>query len=163
MSYDFCSFSHIWGWASWRRVWRDYDVNFSYWEEAKKDKNKRKSLFINMREEIYFSSFISDTLRKENGKDTWDVQLLYMLRAQNRLSVYPSVNLVTNIGLSSESATHTNKPSRKTRRAFVEAQTISFPLQHPQYMLSNKKINATTFRKNFFSYKRLLRYFLKLY
>ena len=29
LSYDFCSISHIWGWASWRRVWKNYDVNFS--------------------------------------------------------------------------------------------------------------------------------------
>jgi hypothetical protein len=163
LSYDFCSISHIWGWASWRRVWKNYDVNFSYWEEAKSNKNKRKSLFKNLREEIYFSSFISDTLKKEKGINTWDVQLLYMLRIQNQLSIYPTVNLVTNIGLSGENATHTRSSSHKVRRSYIKSQNIAFPLQHPKYVLASKKIDTTTFQKLFFSYKRVIRYFLKLY
>jgi hypothetical protein len=161
LSYDFCSVSHIWGWASWRRVWQNYDVNFPYWKEAQKDKNKRKSLFKNLHEEIYFSSFISDTLRGDKGINTWDVQYLYMLRVQNRLSIYPAVNLVANIGLNVTEATHTT--SRKARKSYVVPQAIHFPLSHPAYVLPNHRIDRVTLQKKFFSYKRLLRYFLKLY
>jgi hypothetical protein len=161
LSYDFCSISHIWGWASWRRVWKDYDVNFAYWRYAQSDKNKRKSLFRNLREEIYFSSFISDTLKRNKGINTWDVQYLYMLRVQNQLSIYPTVNLVTNIGLNLAMATHTT--SRKAMKSYILSQTISFPLRHPKYILPNYRIDRITFKKKFFSYKRLLRYFMKLY
>jgi hypothetical protein len=161
LSYDFCSVSHIWGWASWRRVWQNYDLNFSYWEEAKEDKNMRKSLFKNLNEEIYFSSFISDTLKGNKGINTWDVQYLYMLRVQNRLSVYPAVNLVTNIGLNLTEATHTT--SRRAMKSYVLSQAIGFPLSHPAYVMPNKRIDHITLKKKFFSCKRLLRYFLKLY
>jgi hypothetical protein len=161
LSYDFCSMSHIWGWASWRRVWKNYDVKFSYWEEAQKDKNKRKSLFKNLREKIYFSSFISDTLRGDKGINTWDVQYLYMLRVHNQLSVYPVVNLVTNIGLHSTNATHT--VSRKAMKSYILSEPISYPLVHPRYVLPNRSIDDKTFKKKFFSYKRLVRYFLKAY
>ncbi|MDR1120646.1 MAG: hypothetical protein LBM08_06975 [Dysgonamonadaceae bacterium] len=161
LSYDFCSIAHIWGWATWRRVWKNYDVKFPYWTETETNKNKRKSLFKSFREEIYFSSFIPDALKERNNIHTWDVQYLYMLRIQNQLSIYPAVNLVTNIGLNTEDATHTM--SKKTTKSCVDAQAIPFPLQHPQYILPNRKIDDITFKKRFFSYKRLVRYFLRLY
>jgi hypothetical protein len=159
-SYDFCSFAHIWGWASWRRVWKNYDVNFSYWIEAQEDKNKRKSLFKNLQEEIYFSSFISDTLKGGKGINTWDAQYLYMLRVENQLSIYPSENLVTNIGLNSVEATHTKN---KNSKLFVPARKIEFPLIHPFYIMASRNIDDTTIRKLYFSYKRLFRFIFKLY
>jgi hypothetical protein len=161
LSYDFSSICHIWGWASWRRVWKNYDVDFPFWNEAKNDKIKRKSFFVNLNEEIYFSSFISDALKKNNGLNTWDVQYYCMLRVQNQLSIYPAVNLVTNIGLSSPDATHT--VSKKAVKSCIEAETISFPLKHPKYFLPNWSIDSFTLRKKFFSYTRLVRYFLRLY
>jgi len=161
LSYDFCSISHIWGWASWRRVWKNYDVNFTYWNEARINNKKRKSLFKNLREEIYFSSFLSDTLAGNKGINTWDVQYFYMLRVQNQLSIYPAVNLVTNIGITSINATH--KVSRNTKKLIVQAQPLEFPLKHPSYMIANYSIDSLTFRKLFFSYKRLFRFFFDLH
>jgi len=157
LSYDFCSCPHIWGWATWRRVWKNYDVHFPFWEEQK---NKRPSLFVSRREKIYFSTFISDVLNNRNGINTWDTQYWFSLRIQSQLSVYPSVNLVTNIGLSNPDATHTSKKNGK--QAVPEA-NISFPLKHPLYVLRNKKLDDTTIKKLFFSWKRLVRYFLNLY
>lgn len=158
LSYDFCSISHIWGWASWRRAWNNYDVDFSFWNDTRQDKCRRKSIFKSLREEIYFSSFISDTLAGNKGINTWDVQYLFMLRAQNQLSIYPAVNLVTNIGLNNPNATHTNK---KGRGNYVLSEPIAFPLSHPRYILANSEIDRRTVRCKFFSYKRLLRYFVR--
>ena len=158
VSYDFCSFSHIWGWASWRRVWKNYDVNFSYWRDAQSNSFLKDSLFRNIREKIYFTSFIDDTLQNINGINTWDVQYLFMLRVQNQLSVYPQVNLVTNIGLNSPDATHTKGNSKY----YIESEEIKLPLKHPRYILANKSIDICTVKNNFFSYKRLLRYMFNL-
>ena len=159
-SYNFCSVSHIWGWASWRRVWKDYNVNFPYWTEARTDGYKKKSLFINKKEEIYFSTFLSDVLGRHKGINTWDTQYYFMHRLQSRLSIYPKVNLVTNIGLHSIEATHTTK---KNDDLFVVSESIEFPLKHPTYVTSNKEIDYLTVAKCFFSYKRLIRYILGLY
>jgi len=156
LSYDFCSCSHIWGWASWRRVWKNFDLNLSFWEEQK---NKRASLFINKREEIYFSSFIPDTLANKKNLSAWDTQYWFSLRLQNQLSVYPAVNLVTNIGLGDPNATHT---AIKKEKHSIPISTVNFPLKHPQYVLRNKNIDDMTTKKLFFSWKRLARYFLNL-
>ncbi|MDR2917603.1 MAG: hypothetical protein LBV74_22655 [Tannerella sp.] len=160
LSYNFCSFSHIWGWASWRRVWKNYDVDFSFWEEAKKDKNKKRNLLRNTREILYFSSYISDAIYENRGMSTWDVQYLFMLRVQNQLSVYPAVNLVTNIGLNNPNATNTQKSGTKN---CVPASVIPFPLKHPRYIMENRAINKYIMKHNFFSYGRILRYILNDY
>ena len=157
LSYDFCACIHIWGWATWRRVWKNYDVDFSFWKEQKE---KRSFLFINKWEEIYFSSFVSDVLNSRNGINTWDTQYWFTLRLQNQLTVYPAINLVTNIGLNDLNATHTTKTKEKYS---IPASNISLPLKHPQYVLRNKKLDDVTIKKIFFSWKRLARYFLHQY
>ena len=157
LSYDFCSCTHIWGWASWRRVWKNYDVNFPFWENREK---KRSFLFRSKREEIYFSSFLSDAIHGRNNINTWDTQYWFTLRTQNQLAIYPAVNLVTNIGLGNADASHTSKRSEKQ---LVPTYRIHFPLKHPEYVLRNKELDNKTVEKLFFSWKRLIRYFLKLY
>ncbi len=117
------------------------------------------NIFNTPRERIYFSSFISDTL--ENKINTWDVQYLFMLRVQNQLSIYPSVNLVTNIGLFSSDATHT--VAKQTSKLYVKSQVIKPPLKHPKYVFRNKKLDDRISKRNFFSWKRLLRYLLNDY
>jgi len=157
LSYDFCTYPHIWGWASWRRVWKNYNVNFPFWEEQKE---KRSFLFYSKQEEIYFSSYISDVLNEKNGINTWDTQYLFSLRLQNQLSIYPCVNLVTNIGLGDSNAVHTAK---KKEKHAVSVSTVHFPLKHPQYVLRNRKTDNMTVKHLFFSWKRWARYFLKRY
>ena len=156
-SYDFCLYSHIWGWATWRRAWKNYDVNFPFWDEQK---DKRSFLFRNMWDKIYYSSFIPDTVHSRNGINTWDTQWFFTLRLQNQLSIYPSINLVENIGLGDPNAVHTSK---KVKKYLVSAAPIAFPLKHPQYFLRNKKIDKRAIRRLHFSYKRLARFFLNLY
>ena len=142
-SYDFCNIIHIWGWATWRRVWKNMDVNFPFWE---KYPERRKSLFCNKWEEIYFNSFIPDALYHRHGLNPWGVFYYYMLRTQHQLSIYPSVNLVTNIGLGDPNATHTTKNAHKL---FVPSTPIHFPLKHPEYIMCNREIDRKAVRNNF--------------
>jgi hypothetical protein len=157
LSYDFCSITHIWGWATWRRVWKNVEVDFPFWIKYKK---RRSSLFCNKWEEIYFTSFISDALSHKNGLNPWAVFYYYSLRLQHQLSIYPAVNMVSNIGLNDTNATHTLKASSKL---YVPAQKMNFPLQHPDFVMDNKTINRKAVLNNFFSYKRLVRYIFDMY
>lgn len=43
-SYYYATNPHIWGWASWRSVWEDYDVNMNALPKLKKDQAFRESL-----------------------------------------------------------------------------------------------------------------------
>lgn len=157
LSYDFCSITHIWGWATWRRVWKNVDFSSSVWN---KNMYLNDSLYCNILEKIYFASFFSDALANRNGLNPWGVFYYFALRLQHQLSIYPSVNLVTNIGLNDPNATHTKK---HTSKFYVQSKSINFPLKHPQYVINNKSIDDVEIRKHFFSYKRIIRYFLKNY
>ncbi|MCD7850872.1 MAG: hypothetical protein LUH63_14745 [Parabacteroides sp.] len=155
MSYDFCSITHVWGWATWRRVWEKVNVDFPFWKESEE---KRSWLFYNKWEEIYFSSFISDSLSNRHGLNPWAVFYYFSLRLQHQLSIYPSVNLVTNIGLGDVNATHTVKQNHVL---YVPSSPMTFPLKHPTYVLNNHLINTKDIFKHFFSYKRLMRYIFR--
>lgn len=72
-------------------------------------KNKKiQSIFNNKRIQNYFLN-IFEKLYK-NKVDTWDGQLVYSIFDHGGISIIPSVNLVTNIGFSSN-ATHTKENS----------------------------------------------------
>ncbi|MDR1793385.1 MAG: hypothetical protein LBR36_08110 [Bacteroidales bacterium] len=153
-SYNFSTHAHIWGWAGWRRSWKNYDVNFHFWNDYK---DERDYLFQNFLEKVYFSTFIPDVLN--NRKHTWDTQYHFSLKLQNRLSICPTVNLVTNIGLGSPDAANTTIYRKKL---LVPPQPIAFPLQHPPFMMINRKLDKQTIKTFFFSWKRLIRYYLKI-
>ena len=36
-SYYFSRYTHLWGWASWRRAWKYYDVKLKQWPEGEKN------------------------------------------------------------------------------------------------------------------------------
>lgn len=159
LSYDFCSFANIWGFASWRRVWKDCDPDFLFWEQ---EKARRSSLFCNKMEKVYMSSYLPDVLHQKNGIHTWDAQYGYSLRAQHRLCIYPAVNLVQNIGLGDPNAAHTSS-KKFVRKFYLPVKAMTFPLRHPRYILCNKTIDQKVVRHTFFSYKRWLRYLLKYF
>jgi hypothetical protein len=156
-SYNFCSISHIWGWATWRRVWKNYDVYFSYWEKYRQDRKMRNRIFNNFLEKIYYTSFINDVLLGRKKFSVWDTQYIFMHRLQHQLSVHPTVNLVRNIGFDSVFATHTTK---KNSKLDIPLSSITFPLKHPEYVLPNDRIDKMMSRKIVFSYKRLIRFIL---
>ena len=130
-SYYFSKYEHIWGWASWRRAWQYYDKDIAYYPDLK-EKNIFEKLFANKDEYTYFSKIYDKLYQK--GIDTWDYQWKLTIMINNGLSIIPTVNLISNIGFGAD-ATHThsaedNNANRKTGK-------ITFPLQHPFYIVPN--------------------------
>lgn len=125
-SYYFSRYSHIWGWASWRRAWNHYDINMKSWPEVRKGK-----LLFNIlddKRQVSYWSRIFDKAYK--GKiNSWDYQWLFACWLQNGLTILPKVNLVSNIGFGNN-GTHTKA---KSILANLERKHASFPLLHPPY------------------------------
>jgi hypothetical protein len=145
-SYYFSAYSHIWGWASWRRTWKEYDF-------ALIDLNKIKVSGILDR---YFSDkrvknyWLAIFQQLRSGKfDTWDLQLLYCILEKNGKTIIPNVNLVTNIGFGL-GATHTaNKSDVLSDIPYASLDKIV----HPSDQTINKEADAYTFY-NFFQPQR---------
>ena len=152
-SYYFSQFCHIWGWASWRRVWAlyhadipDYPVFSSQdgFEKVFRHSDMRKYYSV-MFEKIY-----------QNKLNTWDLQLLYAILKNNGLCIIPNENLVENIGFTG-SGTHT----AYDEFGFIKKMAVGkiyhkltanaknktkFPLVHPGFMLPEYQADRRYFR-----------------
>ena len=102
-SYCFVRYSYIWGWATWRRAWKYYDVNISKFPEFKRQA-ERNNVFLSNDEKEYWLNIFQSVY--EGKIDTWDYQWCFTLFSQNGLSIIPNVNLVSNIGFA-QAGTHT--------------------------------------------------------
>lgn len=139
-SYYFSKYTHIWGWASWRRVWNQYDVNMLLWPHVIAN-NDLENIFSTEQEIEYWKGKFQDIY---DGKiDTWDYQLAFLSLVQNRLSILPNVNLVSNIGFR-EDATHTK--AENSNLANLPCQEMIFPLKHAEYMIRDTKSDLYTMR-----------------
>lgn len=149
--YYFKRIPHIWGWATWKRVWDKYDVNMSQYAEFKKN-NKIKEIWSNKKVQKYWNYIFSEVL---NGSiDTWDYQLTFCCFNNNLLNICPNKNLVRNIGFGDGS---TNTTFMVRGVSDLNSFTLSFPLNHPVDILYSE-IND-----NYINKKKLKNYYLKLF
>lgn len=122
-SYYFSKFSIIWGWATWRRVWKQYDVQIREWKALKNSNWLLNVFYGNQYYANYFKGMF-DII--ENGFDTWDFQLFFLNMRCNALNIHPTKNLISNIGFNSE-ATHTHTPTPYANLPLENIENIIHP------------------------------------
>ncbi|HOT77993.1 MAG TPA: glycosyltransferase family 2 protein, partial [Candidatus Wallbacteria bacterium] len=145
-SYGFSRYNYIWGWASWRRAWKNYDVKMGLWPEIKAG-NWLKDIFEKPKYAEYWTEKFDATY---DGKiNTWDYQWFFTCLINNFLTIIPGVNLVSNIGFSSE-ATHT-AGNPNDAAANIQTFPMKFPVKHPPFVIRNSIID--TFVQNKFFVK----------
>jgi hypothetical protein len=129
-SYYFSKYTHIWGWASWRRAWKHYDRDVTQWPEFKAH-GLLEQMFATPGEQTYWQN--SFQWVHEGSLDTWDVSWTFTALTHGLLQVVPNVNLISNIGFGAD-ATHTHVVGV---HANLPTQAIEFPLRHPAFVLPN--------------------------
>jgi hypothetical protein len=114
----------VWGWATWRRAWRLHDAAMSDWPRLR-DSAWLEQLLCDPHAVAYWRHIFEQTYR---GQTSWDYAWTFTCWRHAGLSIHPEVNLVTNVGFSSE-ATNT----RVANSVFANLPTVpaEFPLQHP--------------------------------
>ena len=106
-SYYFSKYAHCWGWATWRRAWKKFDLRASAWP-AFRDQGHLASVCDNAREVAYWSEMYDRVY--EGQSQSWAFPWSLTCWMNHGLSILPSVNLVSNIGFDQQ-ATHTNRKS----------------------------------------------------
>jgi hypothetical protein len=102
-SYFFSKMPAIWGWATWARVWTEYDGAVRDWPRKKQEGLLSKVL--GNRSAIRYWTYSLDGVYRDRI-DTWDYQFSYLLWRTNQLAIIPAKNLISNIGFG-PNATHT--------------------------------------------------------
>lgn len=158
-SYYFSNLTHVWGWAGWSRVWKDYDVDMKHFPEFKdlelinmSDSHKPyKNHWLHCLEETYF-----------NRINTWDYQYAFLNLRKKKISIIPNVNLISNIGFR-EDATHTKENHKFSNLKSSNIDKIIHPTdiladveadlftQRIEYTIPQKIEVAKSKKKNFLS------------
>ena len=140
-SYFLTSFGHIWGWASWRRVWDTYDFDVNnipkeiYIEKLYKRLPVKAAKFF---QRIY-------ELMQNRMVDTWDYQFAVNRFYFERYSILPFVNMIENIGFDSTDATHT---TGNNRREIEYRASSPYPLTHPLILVVDPKLEKICMRNS---------------
>lgn len=145
--YAFIKYPLIWGWASWSRVWKNYDKNIADWPDNKETLPSKISNNYPTR------VFWLDTFNKMYSKsiDTWDYQFSYLVLKNSAKCIIPAKNLISNIGFGSD-ATHTK--DKFSTSANVISYEISFPLKEDISAKDSDYLN-NFYDKNEFSKKNI--------
>lgn len=129
--YIFTHYAHTWGWATWKRAWKEFDIyikDFNEWiktggaynfissnEQAKFFNNSIKRIYNSIEDEVIHS---------------WDLQWYYSRNKYGGLGIVPCKNLIHNIG---EFGTHSFGHS-SSNDLFAENMPIN--LRHPKFIIA---------------------------
>ena len=131
-SYLFSSIVNIWGWATWKRAWKNYDINMPSWD------NQNKETFISIwcphhKSRKGIRKMFDLHCNNENPW-TWDSQWVYACWNMNGLSIVPSKNLVSNLGIGPD-ASNTRQKVRVNMFP-LRLESMTYPLNHPTVYLN---------------------------
>lgn len=141
-SYSFTEYPHIWGWATWRRVWEQYDYNLDSFHPIPFFLRRLLTSRSLLQAIFWTRTFLAV---KTSKIDTWDYQLTYLFFKNRLLSVSPPCETAQNIGFI--------KNSTHDHVGISPLQTsgdISFPLDHPTSIQAIPSKDRATFYSNFF-------------
>lgn len=139
--YIFSCFTPIWGWATWKRVWDNFDVDIKQWIWARKS-FLLKSMFNDIRIYKKYKEVFDDVYK---GKiDTWDYQFFLNQLIDNKLSIIPSKNMIINIGFNRKDALHTKD---KSPYRWVKSHEMKFPIKINNNVVRDYKYEKLVFNK----------------
>jgi len=138
-SYFFSKYPAVWGWASWQRVWKNYDVDLKTFPKFK-EQQIIQSIFADIFQQRFWLHIFGNLYKRI--RDTWDHQLHYSIISQSGVSITPNTNLISNIGFDYDAVRTKDK---KNRFANLKIGSMKFPLKHPDFMVPNRKADDELF------------------
>ncbi len=141
-SYYFANRTHVWGWASWKRVWKDYDKDLN-----KYSGDAIESVFKNIFEDPLvvdcWKNIFNDV---KTGKiNAWGYQLDFANFFNNGLTIIPNENLISNIGFGGNA---TNTFDNSNIHANVPLSEID-EIVHPVFIIPQKQADIITLNTDF--------------
>lgn len=138
--YFFSYFYHIWGWATWRRSWKKFDINISDWPKFR-DSDFLKQKFPN---NVDNRAFIKQMFDQIYGKkaSVWGVQWTYICLVNGGYAILPKHNLISNIGITGTHEMNNNQLMLKTKE-------INFKkFKHPDKIEVDHDVDKYLFEKS---------------
>lgn len=143
-SYYFSRYTHIWGFATWKRTWNQVDLKMQCWPEFK-DMKGLQAIFRKNHEVKHWEMLFQGMYEGKIGPH-WDYLLSLSSYMNHTLAILPNVNLVSNIGYGVDAS----NCKSKSRFQELNIEEIKFPLKHPKFIC--RYVDADNFTElNIFS------------
>ena len=141
-SYYFSNRTHVWGWASWRRVWDDYDLSLEKYDSAEIAK-QMKNIYD---DDLVVESWVNIFNDVKAGKiNSWAYPLDFANFFNNSLVIIPNVNLISNIGFSANATNTLNENNVYANIPLTEIGEIS----HPAFFVPEKQADLSIMNRDF--------------
>jgi hypothetical protein len=142
--YIFSLAGSIWVFATWKRVWDNYDYDCQFTDNEYYMELLKKAIYpkyLAKRNMKYLETIIS-WRRNKIKRTSWSGPFGFSVYLQSQLLIVPSVNMVKNIGIG-VGATNGGTSMKLTAKAHrflfnMQKFEIEFPLKHPKYIIEDK-------------------------
>lgn len=145
-SYFFSRYFPIWGWATWRRAWKKYDITIPSWNKPQ-SKQMLKDMYPQKEYMVEHMTMIFDKAYQRTLR-TWDVQWLYACIMSEGFCIMPQVNLISNIGLAGTHGSGDNQ-NLPVFNIFQNG-----PLRHPDSVIQKTDYDNAFYERNFWRPKQ---------
>jgi hypothetical protein len=142
-SYYFSRYPHTWGYATWRRVWKDYDIAIKKWPMIR-DGGWLEDIFQDKKAVQYWTAIFDGVYN--NTIYSHDYQIGFLCWITGRLCILPNTNLISNIGFGKD-ATHTTDPGNLF--ATLPVSPVLFPLNHPPFIIRDDRADRFSQKTHF--------------
>lgn len=132
----------MWGWATWRRTWANYDYNLTSLSDEGWANLFRRTHPVPV-EAGYWTAVLKSL--KAGGIDTWDFQVFFSCWRAGANHVMPAQNLISNLGYGPE-ATHT---AFESPMAKLPVRPLTIPQNEDISLAPNPQIDNLIFYLRF--------------
>lgn len=100
--YYFSRYTHIWGWALWKRTWEGFDVNLDFLK-GRNAERILSNMDLSSSELSYMTKYYTDVKSKVDSgvMNAWGPQFFLYNYLNDLLTITPKSNLAMNIGVES--------------------------------------------------------------
>ena len=139
-SYYFSQMTQIWGWATWRDRWQEYDLWMSKYPEWIRG-NYLQRFAPGFRLKLWHKQLFESNV---GLSDTWDCQWYFTALINNGMSITPRISLAQNLGFGNIDSAHPEAENEVVKT--IAANNIDFPLQHPPFLCIDSGLDAVYFK-----------------
>lgn len=127
-SYWYSSIFHVWGWATWRRAWKDYEFDLKKYSR-KQLRDFYRPYSVSFESKMYW--YYRAMQMYYHTVDAWDYQAEFWIWRTKGLCIQPVKPLITNIGM--------EKGTDKTHE-FKDPNSMKFASQNILPLKYNDKV-----------------------
>ena len=145
-SYIFAQSCAIWGWATWKRFFQNWDRTLDSIDNKETLKQIKKQLTpTGYRTQLKKAKRVRREALQNENKASFEASATFARLTNKQCAIVPTKNLITNIGIGADTfhaADNLKKLSSATRKMFfMDRHELDFPLVHPQEIKQDNRYN----------------------